>query len=131
MSLTDIDAERVFRCAYRLEQVAEDVRTDADRTARCYPDDWRGDAGIAYQQRLDATADRVRRMSVAYDAAAEALMPYARALLEAQEIWRRSESLLAEAEAAERRSAEAAAAQGVARLAGPGPEEGFRSAAYR
>src|SRR3954464_6828937 len=126
MSVTEVDAERVLRCAYRLEQGAEGVRTAAARTARCYPDDWRGDAGIAYQQRLDATADRVRRMSVAYDAAGAALMPYARALLEAQEIWRRSESLLAEAEAAEQRSAAAAAEQGVARLAGPGPEEGFR-----
>src|SRR4051812_42319076 len=131
MSVTDIDAERVFRCAYRLEQVAEDVRTAAARTARCYPDDWRGGAGIAYQQRLDATADRVRRMSVAYDAAGAALMPYARTLLEAQEMWHRSESLLAEAAAAEQQAAAAAAVQGVARLAGPSPAEGFRAVAYR
>src|SRR5690242_4738301 len=101
MSVPDVDAERAFRCAYRLGLVAEDVRTAAARTARCYPDDWHGDAGIAYQQRLDVTADRVRRMSVAYDAASAALMPYARVVLEAQEMWRRSESLLAEAAAAE------------------------------
>jgi hypothetical protein len=131
LSVTDVDAERVFRCAFRLQQVAEDVRTAADRTARCYPDDWRGDAGIAYQMRLDETAARVRRMSVAYDAAAAVVLPYARALLEAQDMWRRSESLLAEAEAAEQQAAAAAAAAGVARLDGPGPAEGFRSAAYR
>ena len=116
MSVTEVDAERVFRCAFRLEQVAEDVRTAAARTARCFPDDWRGDAGIAYQQRLDATAERVRRMSVAYDAAGAALVPYARALVDAQDMWRRSESLLAEAEAAEADGPDAA---------------GFRSAAYR
>jgi hypothetical protein len=115
VSVTEVDAERVFRCAYRLEQVAEDVRTAAARTARCFPDDWRGEAGIAYQQRLDATAERVRRMSVAYDAASVALMPYARAILEAQDMWRRSESLLAQA--------------AVAELDGTDP--GFRSAAYR
>jgi uncharacterized protein YukE len=131
VSVTDIDAERVFRCAYRIEQVAEDVRTAAARTARCFPDDWWGDAGIAYQQRLDQTADRVRRMSVAYDAAGAALAPYAQAVLEALDMWRRSESLLAEAAAAEQRAAAAASAQGAARLAGPGPEEGFRAAAYR
>jgi uncharacterized protein YukE len=131
VSVTDIDAERVFRCAYRIEQVAEDVRTAAARTARCFPDDWRGDAGIAYQQRLDQTADRVRQMSVAYDAAGAALAPYARAVLEAQDMWRRSESLLAEAAAAEQQAAAAAAAQGVSRPAGPGLAEGFRAAAYR
>jgi hypothetical protein len=131
VSLTDVDAERVFRCAYRLEQVAEDVRTAATRTARCFPDDWRGDAGIAYQQRLDVTADRVRRLSVAYDAASVALVPYAQALLEAQDMWRRSESLLAEAAEVERREAASAEVQGVPRLAGPSPAEGFRAAAYR
>ncbi|MDT7573602.1 MAG: hypothetical protein QOE05_3776 [Actinomycetota bacterium] len=115
MSVTDVDAERVYRCAFRLEQVAADVRTAAARTAHCYPDDWRGEAGIAYQLRLDETADRVRRMSVAYDAASAALMPYARALLDAQDTWRRAESLLAEADAAE--------------LEGADP--GLRSAAYR
>jgi hypothetical protein len=131
LSVTDVDAERVFRCAFRLGQVAEEVRTAADRTARCYPDDWHGDAGIAYQMRLDETADRVRRMSVAYDVAASVLMPYARAVLEAQDMWRRSESLIAEAEAAERQANATAAEQGVSRLAGPSPAEGFRAAAYR
>jgi hypothetical protein len=129
--VADVDVEAVFRCAFRLEQVAQDVDTAAARTARCFPEGWHGDAGIAYQQRLDATADRVRRMSAAYAAAGAALMPYARALLEAQEMWRRSESLLAEADAAERRGSVAAAAAGVPRLAGPGPEEGFRAAAYQ
>ena len=114
MSVTDIDAERVFRCAFRLAQVAEGVRTSADRTARCYPDDWRGEAGIAYQRRLDETAARVRRLSAAYDVASEALMPYARALLDAQVMWRRSESLLSDADAA-----------------GPGPGASIRWAAYR
>src|SRR3954462_15002977 len=103
MSVTEVDAERVFRCAYRLEQVAEDVRTAAARTARCFPDDWRGEAGIAYQQRLDVTADRVRRMAAAYDVATAALLTYAHALLEAQALQRRSQSLLAEAAEAERR----------------------------
>jgi hypothetical protein len=131
LSVTDVDAERVFRCAFRLGQVAEEVRTAADRTARCYPDDWHGDAGIAYQMRLDETADRVRRMSVAYDVAASVLMPYARAVLEAQDMWRRSESLLAEAAAAEQQANATAAEQGVSRLAGPSPAEGFRAAAYR
>jgi uncharacterized protein YukE len=131
LSVADVDAEQVFRCGFRLGQVAEDVRTAADRTACCYPDDWHGDAGIAYQMRLDQTAERIRRMSAAYDAASAALLPYARAVLEAQEIWRRSESLLAEAETAEQEAAAAAAAQGVASLIGPSPAEGFRAAAYR
>jgi hypothetical protein len=131
VSLADVDAERVFRCGYRLAQVAEDVATAAARTAGAYPDDWRGDAGIAYQQRLDATADRVRRMSVAYASAGAALLPYATAVLDAQEMWRRADSLLAQAEAAERASAAAAAVQGVARLIGPSPAEGFRAAAAR
>jgi uncharacterized protein YukE len=131
VSVTEVDAERVFRCAYRIEQVAEDVRTAAARTARCFPEDWRGDAGIAYQQRLDETADRVRRMATAYDAAHAALMPYAQAVLEAQAMERQAKSLLGEAEAAASRSAAAAVLQGVLRLAGPDPAEGFRAAAAR
>ena len=113
------DAEPVFRCGYRLEQVAEEVRTAAARTAGAYPADWRGSAGIAYQQRLDATADRVRRMAAAYDAAGAALMPYARALLEVVALEQRAASLLAEATEADRR----------APLVGPSPAEGLRAAA--
>jgi uncharacterized protein YukE len=131
VSVTEVDAERVFRCAYRIEQVAEDVRTAAARTARCFPEDWRGDAGIAYQQRLDETADRVRRMATAYHAAHAALMPYAQAVLEAQAMERQAKSLLGEADAAASRSAAAAVLQGVLRLAGPDPAEGFRAAAAR
>lgn len=131
MSVAELDAEQLFRCGFRLEQVADDVRIAAARTARAYPDDWRGDAGIAYQQRLDETAERVRRMAVAYDAAGALLVGYARAVLDAQEIWRRSESLLAEANAADRAAAANAALQAVPRLAGPGVGEALRAAAYR
>jgi hypothetical protein len=53
-------------------------------------------------------------MAVAYDAASAALLPYARAVLEAQDMWRRSELLLAEAEEA-----------------GPGAGDSIRTAAYR
>ena len=131
MSPADLDAEPVLRCAYRLEQVASDVRTAAARTAGAYPEHWRGDAGIAYQQRLDETADRVRRVAVAYDAAGAALVPYAQALLDAQELARRAAGLLAEADEADRRCAVAAALQGGSRLAGPSPAEGLRAAAAR
>lgn len=125
------DAEPVFRCAYRLAAISEDVRTAAARTAGAYPADWRGTAGIAYQQRLDETANRVRRAAAAYDAAGAALLPYARALLDVAALEQRAQSLLAEAADADRRAAAAASALGVERLAGPSPAEGFRAAAAR
>jgi hypothetical protein len=59
------------------------------------------------------------------------LLPYAHAVLDAQELWRRADALIAQAGAADRASAAAAAAQGVARLAGPLPGEGLRLAAER
>ncbi|MBK5305091.1 MAG: hypothetical protein JJD92_00230 [Frankiaceae bacterium] len=121
----------MFRCAYRLEQVAEDVRTAAARTGGAFPGDWRGDAGIAYQQRLDTTADRVRRVSVAYDAAGAALVPYARALLEAQETAWRAESLFAQAAEAAQRSALAAKLGRLDGLAESGRAEALRAAACR
>lgn len=117
-----VDAEPVFRCAYRLGRVAEDVRTAAARTAGCYPEDWRGAAGIAYQQRLDATADRVRRTAVAYDAASAALVPYAQALLDVAQLEQQASGLLAQAEEADRRNAG---------LVGPSQGEGFRAMAER
>jgi uncharacterized protein YukE len=125
------DAEPVFRCAYRLEQVTEDVSTAAARTAGAYPHDWRGTAGIAYQQRLDETADRLRRMARAYDAAGAALVPYAQALLDAAALEQRAASLQAEAAEADRRAAVAAAALGVDRVVGPCPADGLRAAAGR
>jgi hypothetical protein len=79
-----VSVEAVARCALRLGEVAEDVRTAAARAAVAVPRDWLGTAGAAYADALEEAGVDVRRVASAYGAAADALLPYARGRAEAE-----------------------------------------------
>lgn len=103
--MTVADPEAVRWAALRLEVAAGETRAAAARTAGTFPRAWRGVAAYDCQSRIDETAGRARRVATAYEAAAEALLPYAAALADAQELSRRADALLVAAADAQRREA--------------------------
>ncbi|MCU1672655.1 MAG: hypothetical protein JWN77_768 [Frankiales bacterium] len=115
-------AEPVARCGFRLSELAEELDLAAARASVAVPAGWLGTAGAHYRPALHECERDIRAVASAYGQAGEALLPYARALLEVEALEQQARGLR------DRASAETAVA---ALTAGVDEGAGWRLAADR
>jgi hypothetical protein len=96
--LTDVCPEDFLRAGAVFGQVAEQLTTGMAQCRQSASVEWQGPPGQAYQQDLEELSSDLGKVQRAFDSACDALLAYARSLVDVRDLAVRARSLGAQAE---------------------------------